>query len=129
MSNARQIAGWVKSLNSKPTKCVQSEWMPSKLDMRFHSANGKYDSLIKKAASLALDEKSSGKTVVFVHSKITGKKIARRIVAAGQPCAFHNASLSPAKRKDVEKRFGDPISGLNILVSTSTLGTGVNIGE
>jgi replicative superfamily II helicase len=40
---------------------------------------------------------------------------------------FHNASLSAAKRRKIEEVFGDANSGLNVLVSTSTLGAGVNL--
>ena len=66
--------------------------------------------------------------MVFVHSTITGAAIAKRLKSEGVRAAFHNASLAPAKRKKIEETFNSPDSGLNILVSTSTLSAGVNIG-
>jgi replicative superfamily II helicase len=69
------------------------------------------------------------KMVVFVHSKVTGKKIIKKILGLKLPvkCAFHNSSLLKNKRKEIENKFRDPHSGLNILVSTSTLSAGVNL--
>ena len=66
--------------------------------------------------------------IVFVHSKITGADIVKKLRSRGIRSAFHNASLSAGKRKKIEEAFNDMESGLNTLVSTSTLGSGVNIG-
>ena len=126
MGNALEIAKWVKSLNGKPTKCITSSWRPTRIDMKACGVSG-YDERVEKAVELA-GRSCSKKTLVFVHSKVTGAEIVRRLRKTGVRAAFHNASLSGAKRRRVEEAFNDPSSGLNIVVSTSTLGAGVNMG-
>jgi len=99
MSNSVDFAKWLKMLNSKPTRYVNSTWRPVELQ----------------------------KIVVFVHSKITGKKIVAKLNHNGIVSVFHNASLSKEKRLLIEEKFRDPKSGLDVLVSTSTLAAGVNL--
>jgi superfamily II helicase len=79
-----------------------------------------------RAVELAI-EASSVKTIVFVHSKITGSEIAKRLKMRGVRCAFHNASIPLGKRKKIEEAFNNRMSGLNVMVSTSTLSAGVNM--
>jgi len=124
MGNAKKLASWVKSLNAKPTKCCVSSWRQNPLEVFVHGTED-FSEQIDKVLELC---SAGGKTVVFVHSKATGRKIAKRLIAAGRMTAFHNASLSAKKKRDIERRFSEPFSGLNVLVSTSTLGAGVNIG-
>lgn len=126
MSNAMDVARWVKSLNGKPTKCVTSSWKPSIIVTEVEEADGT-EAKIERAVSLAV-EASDRKVVVFVHSKVTGAEIARRLRRKGVRSAFHNASLAPSRRRRIEEMFNDRESGMNVLVSTSTLGAGVNIG-
>lgn len=125
MSNALDVAKWVKSLNGKETKCAISSWSPTKVKMMVESVDGhdeKVEKVVKLAKSLA-----GRKTIVFVHSKITGAKILKALRGKGIRSAFHNASLSLSKRKKIESIFDDAGSGLDIIVSTSTLGAGVNL--
>jgi replicative superfamily II helicase len=125
MSNAMDIAKWVKGLNGKNTKCITSSWRPVSVKTQYH---GVADSGERDGKAIELVGLSGGrKTLVFVHSKITGRDITKRIRDTGRRAVFHNASLSPAKRRQIEKAFGDPTSGLNVIVSTSTLGSGVNL--
>lgn len=126
MGNAVDLAKWVKSLNGKPTKCITSSWRPTKVRTEYHSV-ADYDEKVGKAVELAR-QASSRKTLVFVHSKVTGSEIVRRLRGCGVRAVFHNASLSGAKRRKIEGVFNDPTSGLNVVVSTSTLGAGVNMG-
>jgi helicase len=125
MSNALAIAKWVKSLNGKETKCVTSTWRPTVMEKKYYAVD--MSEKVCKAVQIASRD-TSKKTVIFVHSKITGAEIAKTLKQAGVRCAFHNASVSSAKRTKIEKLFSDGMSGLNILVSTSTLSSGVNIG-
>jgi len=125
MSNAIEIAKWIKSLNGKDTKCITSTWRPVKVEKEYHSVSDS-DEKIGKAVDLTAREKEI-KTIVFVHSKITGAIILKKLRARGVRCVFHNASLSSTKRKKIEERFSDRMSGLNVLISTSTLGAGVNL--
>jgi replicative superfamily II helicase len=125
MSNAMDIAKWVKSLNGKPTKCIKSSWRPTKIQVEYHEADG-HDEELEKAIELA-SASASRKTLVFVHSKVIGGEIVKRLRQCGVRTLFHNASLSGAKRRKIEDVFSDPTSGMNVVVSTSTLGHGVNM--
>jgi helicase len=133
MSNAKDIAKWIKSLNGKSTKYIWSDWRPVEVNLNYHSFDdSNYESeknKVTKVIEVVTNGQFYGKTIVFVHSKRTGKEIARQLAHRGIRCAFHNASLSHAAREKIEKEFDDPYSGLNFLVSTSTLSSGVNIGS
>jgi replicative superfamily II helicase len=125
--NPFEIASWVKTLNGKETKCVISKWRPCKVAVTFHvveDAPGRIESALEIAERLAPGEK----TVMFVHSKILGKELLGRLKANGVKCAFHNASVPGRKRLEMERMFNDPMSGSDVLISTSTLSSGVNLG-
>lgn len=125
MGNAMELAKWVKNLNGKPTKCITSSWRPTKVKTEYHIV-ADYDEKVVKAVELA-SKAALQKTLVFVHSKVTGAEIVRRLRKGGVRSVFHNASLSVSKRRKIEEMFNNPTSGLNVLVSTSTLGSGVNL--
>lgn len=127
MGNAMEMAKWVKSLNGKATKCITSEWRPNTLDIRVHAVDGGFKEKIQGAVQLAKEKKDGEKLIVFVHSKRVGKEIASRLKKGGVRCAFHNASVAAPTRKRIEQAFSSKISGLDVLVSTSTLGAGVNL--
>ena len=126
MSNAMDVAKWVKSLNGKPTKCITSSWRPTEIHTNVVGVDGtqeKIEEVVKIVSGL-----SGKKVIVFVHSKITGADIVKKLRNGGIRSAFHNASLSAGKRKKIEEAFNDMESGLNVITATSTLGSGVNIG-
>jgi replicative superfamily II helicase len=126
MGNAMEVAKWLKSLNGKQTKCITSDWRPREVKCFYHvvEKEEKIPFVVQKAA-----EQSSGKTLIFVHSKIVGREIEKQLKQNGISTAFHNAGLSRENRAKIERQFNDGSSGLNVLVSTSTLGAGVNVGE
>lgn len=128
MSNGRQLAQWVKSLNGKSTKFIQSDWRPTKLNVTTHVVEDGFEPKIVKAVEMALKARFDKKMIVFVHSKAVGKEIVKRVRQNEVKCAFHNASLRQGAREKIEKMFNSSHSGLNVLVSTSTLGAGVNLG-
>ncbi len=121
MDNALEVARWVKALNGKPTKCFQSGWRPGSVELEIHEAND------KTAKAVELAAKVTSKTLVFVHSKQVGRDIVKRLRQRGVRTAFHNASVPKGKRGRMERAF-DEMAGFNVLVSTSTLGAGVNLG-
>jgi len=132
MSNAEELSAWLKMLNGKETLKVTSRWRPTRIRTQFHTFD-EYDkeswaNRIKMTVELIQSIPDSEKVIVFVHSKRLGRELAALIRRAGVACAFHNADLSHSKRKQIEKAFDDPLSGLNVIVSTSTLASGVNIG-
>ena len=128
MSNARQIAQWLKSLNNKPTKCIRSDWRPTELNVDTHIVEDGFEPKIDMAVDFAVKSRFDKKIIVFVHSKAVGNEIVKRTRKRGTKCAFHNASLKRGAREKLERMFSSSSSGLNVLVSTSTLGAGVNIG-
>lgn len=131
LGNALEIAKWVKSLNGKPTKFIHSKWRPCKLVYRHHTISGRAayaPDLPSKLKKLIKEEGFGEKILVFVHSKRFGRKLVKKLGREGIRTAFHNASLDAKKRKELEDLFSKQYSGLDVLVSTSTLSAGVNIG-
>ena len=131
LSNGLEVARWVKSLNGKPTKLVESDWRPVEVTTRCHAYDDSKDAEANKLAKVV--EVVQGvligeKTLVFVHSKRFGAELVKRLREEGVRSAFHHASVSKRKRRKIEQAFDDPYSGLDVLVSTSTLSAGVNIG-
>ena len=94
MSNARQIAQWLKSLNNKATKCIQSDWRPNKLDVEMHVVEDGYEPKINMAVNLAAKALFNKKIIVFVHSKNVGNEIVKRLRKRGTRCAFPRESSS-----------------------------------
>jgi len=134
MSNAIELAKWIKSLNGKKTKCFTSSWKPVETEYEYHtyddSSGSSETEKIRKVMEVVESKHGYGeKVVVFVHSKSTGRELVKLLRQRGYVSAFHNASLSHNNRMKIEKMFNNPTSGLDIIVSTSTLSTGVNVGE
>jgi replicative superfamily II helicase len=127
MSNTLELAKWIKSLNGKATKAIVSNWRPTKIITQHHLVADSRER-DAKAVELALRDKDS-KTIVFVHSKRVGLDIAKRIKSTGIRVAFHCASVPRIRRVKMEKAFDSRASGLNILVSTSTLAAGINLAK
>lgn len=125
MSNAMELARWIKSLNNKPTKCITSSWKPTETITKIEVEDG-YEAKVVRALEI-INKSIDKKVIVFVHSKVAGNDILKRLKMLKIRTAFHNASLSHTRRKKIEQVFGDKYSGLNVLVSTSTLGSGVNL--
>jgi replicative superfamily II helicase len=131
MDNTMEMAKWLKSLNGKCTKCIKSDWRPCKITVRYHTYDDSNDVDNERLqAVMKLVEGRGGyeKIIIFVHSKRIGKSICERIRKSGIRCAFHNASLPAKVKEEIETAFNDSFSDLNIIVSTSTLAAGVNIG-
>lgn len=126
LGNCRDFAAWIKSLNGKTTKCISSNWRPIDVDYRIRPV-GNYAEKIDVAVDLAAEEPDV-KTILFVQSKKSGKEVLERLRKMGIRSVFHNASVKPNIRKKMEEEFNDPFSGLNVMVSTGTLGAGVNVG-
>jgi helicase len=127
MGNAREIAVWLKSLNGKSTKVIKSSWRPFPVKVIYHEVSA-YRSKISKAISIVEEIVSGGeKVIVFVHSKDTGKEICKILLKKKIRCAFHNSSCSVKNRKLIEDSFS--ASKFNVLISTSTLGAGVNLHD
>lgn len=125
MDNAMEVAKWIKMLNGKQTKCFVSDWRPNKVEVVEFPVDGWTEMIDQTVERAGISNK---KTIVFVHSKRVGKTLVKKMKKAGIRTAFHNASTGRGVRDKIEKAFDSPNSGFNVLVSTSTLGAGVNIG-
>jgi replicative superfamily II helicase len=125
MDNAMEVAKWIKMLNKKQTKCFVSDWRPNKVEVIEFPVDGWNEMIAKTVERAGISNK---KTIVFVHSKRIGKTLVKEMKKKGIRTAFHNASTGKSQRDKIEKAFDSPNSGFNVLVSTSTLGAGVNIG-
>lgn len=125
MSNGKQIAKWLKSLNGKSTLNITSNWRPVKLSFSFDIAY-RWDDKID-AIKKIIEKNPYEKILIFVNSKKFGKELMKRLKKNYILSAFHNASLSQKKRSEIEKLFIDRYSGLQVLVSTTTLACGVNV--
>jgi len=126
MPNVQELSDWIKTLNNKKSLWFYSKWRPVKQTINLHEFPNGWNELLTEISNLAISK--SGKIIIFVHSKKLGKEITKIIQKKGHYCAFHHGSLTQNKRKQIENAFNDVYSGLNILVSTSTLSTGVNLG-
>ena len=125
LSNGLEVGKWVKSLNGKETKLVRSSWSPNKMVSEYHftTLRNRMDKCMEVIEGIDPNEKA----IIFVHSKLVGKSIQKSLAKKGISSLFHNASLSKKKREEIEFLFSSKISGYNILISTSTLGAGVNL--
>lgn len=128
MSNGQDVARWIKKLNGKETKFIQSNWRPNKVAVNLIKLDNSYKGKIENVLDIVERCLANEKTIIFVHSKNVGNEISNKLSSIGIKNAFHNASLKHSVRNRIEKDFNDENSGLNILISTSTLSAGVNIG-
>lgn len=131
MSNIIEISSWIKSLNNKDTIKFHTNWRPTKIISKFHTfENNGFKSWEKKKEivfEIINNVEFGEKVVVFVHSKKFGRELVQFIRKKGIRCCFHNASLSSKDRHKIELMFSDQYSGLDVIISTSTLSSGVNI--
>ena len=126
LKNAKQLAQWLKKLNGKATKFVESQWTPIKINkhsVEYSSVND-LSSNIRDIVDKGFMDK---KTLVFVHSKKLGVILTKYFLDNGYQAAFYHSDLDYKKRQLIAERFRDDFSGLNILVSTSALGMGMNL--
>lgn len=124
MSNAIQIAKWIKSLNNKQTFVIRSDWRPVqniKNTVVYLDQNDKYQKLYQ-----ILEKNCYDKIVVFVYSKTNGKQLNNKLCKFGINSAFISSDLSKSKRNKILNAF--KIGQINVLISTSLLSQGVNLG-
>lgn len=123
MSNAVQIAKWIKSLNNKQTFVIRSDWRPVQniKNVIVYDDNNKYQKLYQ-----LLEENCYDKIVVFVYSKVNGNELNKKLCKNGINSAFISSDLSKSKRNKILNAF--KLGQINVLISTSLLSQGVNLG-
>lgn len=133
MPNSGQIAGWVKCLNNKDTVLIRSGWRPIKLNMKYETYNdrdGYYAAKDSLFAGVLREVKrhEKDKILIFVHSKIDGRKILDMLGERGFVTEFHNADLEMDDRVNIEESFKSREQGsVRIIIATSTLAYGLNL--
>lgn len=124
LPNAREIAGWLKTINGKPTVFIASDWRPTPLALSVAMAA----TLREETAAIAERAASGGKTLCFVHSREKGKILARELRRRGFRAAFYSAALPQSSRARLETAFrAADGSEATILVATSALAMGVTL--
>lgn len=125
MSNGTEIAKWIKSLNNKKTFVISSNWRPVdiiKNKIIYSDDFDKFNQLLKILQNSIYD-----KTVIFVYSKNVGNELKKKLLNNGYFTDFVCSDLHKNKLRKIIKTFKDDNSGLNILISTSILGQGMNL--
>lgn len=124
MSNSVEIAKWIKSLNNKQTFVISSDWKPVqniKNVVIYCDQKDKYDKLFK-----ILNNNTYDKIVVFVYSKMKGIQLCKKLQQNDINCSFISSDLSKSKRNKILNSFR--MGSINVLISTSLLSQGVNLG-
>ena len=126
ISNGKEIARWAENITGRTTYFYSSDWRPVRLDRHYLSYSSP-SNLMAQAYEI-VDKNRKEKIILFVHSKNFGYKLKEHLLRLGVRTEFHNASLDKARRLALEKAFmDDGAGGLRVLISTSTLGQGVNL--
>ena len=124
LPNVRELAGWLKRLNGKPTAFIASPWRPTPLAKTVETADtirGEADIVAGKAAG-------GGKTLCFVHSKTAGRLLVKELKRRGIRAEFYSAALPQPRREwlaDSFRRAGKREPA--VLVATSALAMGVTL--
>jgi len=132
MSNAKEIASWLKFLNGKPTYCVSSDWRPVKLNkiwLGVRKCGDKWQTeqdMLDEAVRIC-KKNPDDKTLLFVHSKRIGKNVTDTLNKKGIKASFYHSGLKPEERNFLGDQFKNRIFDMNVLVTTSALAQGVNL--
>ena len=125
MSNSKEIAEWLNVLNGLDTTFISSNWRPTKL-YKLVEVRNNLNSQISFITDKIKDNPDE-KILVFVHSKKIGEILVERIRKSGIRCQFFSSDLKEEQRNILINKFKDQLSGLDVLVATSSLAMGVSL--
>ena len=125
MSNTKELALWVNSLNNLPTSFLSSQWRPTTL-YKLVEVRKNFQSQISFVVEKILKNPEE-KILVFVHAKKTGETLVKKIRESGRRASFFSADLKEEDREALITKFKNPMSGLDVLVATSSLAMGVSL--
>jgi replicative superfamily II helicase len=130
LPNVDEIGHWFTILNNKETYVIESEYRPVVLEKHFMSFSNTVREAMEEEKlamidQLVCDEKPDQQFLICVWQKTWGKKIEEYLSNKKVPVAFHNANYDKGTRKNIEQSFKD--GRIRVLISTSTLFTGVNL--
>lgn len=128
MPNVGDFEQWLTKVNGKKTEVINSSWRPTVLEWHFmQHMQGRYQDMEEHKLRLMLQmlqTKPDEKFLIFVHAKVTGRKIVKLLSDEGIDSHFHSADLGMSERVDIEAQFAKRQGGLRVMVSTSTLAWG-----
>ena len=125
MSNSSEMAIWLNHLNNLETSFIYSNWRPTVLHKKIEVIDG-LNSQISFICN-KIESNPDEKILIFVHSKKIGKILVESIKKKGLRCAFFSSDLNEKTRTEIILRFRSKISGLDVLVATSSLSMGVSL--
>ncbi len=124
LPNAKELAGWLKTLNGKSTVFIASDWRPTPLAKTVETAA----TIREEADVVARKAAGGGKTLCFVHSKAAGRLLTRELKRRGLRAEFYSAALPAVRRERLADSFRAARSAEPaILVATSALAMGVSL--
>lgn len=121
--NAKYFGEWLKRLNKKETKVLESSWRPVKLSHNLVISDNEEWNLNKKVVTTVekLTKKyPNSQILTFVHAIGKGHNLSKAL-----QCPFHYSKLSREKKQNLEDAFEQ--KKIARLVSTSTLAWGRNL--
>ena len=132
--NVQEIANWITTLTGAPTDVVKSDFRPVPIVEEFlpyRPLTNTMDDVEKAKNDIILSlvndaGKYQQQFLVAVFSKAYGRRLLEFLKAFNIAAEFHNADIGDrAKRKKIEDDF--KAGRIRVLISTSTLFTGVNL--
>jgi replicative superfamily II helicase len=134
MPNVNEVAKWIETLTGKTTDVVHSTYRPVPIQEYFlpytPASKNKNDvedaktSLVTKIVTDA--SKINEQFLVAVFNKSYGRSLLQTLKDMGVSAEFHNADIGDrSKKKQIEDNF--KAGRIRVLISTSTLFTGVNL--
>jgi replicative superfamily II helicase len=123
-------------LTKRKTLVLESNYRPCVLNKHFIAFDDTYANQKRKryadmemarmhAAMSIIQKYPNDQFLVFTGNKNWGKQFAPILQSRGFNCDFHNADLSPDRRRQLELDFNN--GKINVLIASSTLSWGVNV--
>lgn len=125
LSNAKDIAKWLKNLNNKKTYCISSNWRPTQLIQKIEIADTLFEQ--EKIVENICKRNPNEKILIFVHSKKIGETLCKYLKNKNIFTAFYNADLRLGIKDRMIEDFKCGYSGLDVLITTSSLSMGINL--
>jgi len=135
ISNAKEIAKWLTTLNGKKTVVLESTFRPVQLKWSYpvycdYGGPAKYKQTEVNKTSEAIKIIKAfphDKFLVFYHTKASGYSAVKRLQDAGIDAVFFNADQTLENKTEFLRRFQDQKDrSLRVLCSTSSLAWGNN---
>lgn len=134
MPNVQQVARWIETLTGKTTDVVSSTYRPVPIEEHFipYTPASKSKTDVEQAKTnivcklVTHPEKINEQFLIAVFNKSYGRSLLQELKNIGVSAEFHNADIGDrSKKKQIEDNF--KAGRIRVLISTSTLFTGVNL--